>query len=238
MQVTLVAHYGAKPRGLATLVERLHRRLGESFGPAFCPYELRQVHCTIAGLEAHRVNGGLKHDRSGSALDLDGLVGFLRGPDFAPIHVRVGGFTSDASVPFRSRDAHPHQRSFSVQGDTAVAMGWPALGDDFPDSLDRLRRSLQQFGVRHKWHTTPEDVDNDCFLVLGRVDRAGIDAGAAVSAEESIRAELATTAQATLEISRDTLSFVGYVDPRLPIETSRAYRLDEPDLGMKLEALY
>ena len=238
MQVTLVAHYGPKPASLATLLRHLQKNLSTSLGRAFQLYDIDQVHATIVGLEGCRVDGGIRSKRSGKLLDFSGVVEFLRGGEFSPIHVRVGGYSESRGYPFLSRDAHPHLRSFSIQEDTAVAMGWPVENGNHPDSLDRLRRSFQQFGVRHKWHTTDEAVDNDCFLVLGRIDRDGLDDKILQAAAASIRADLATALQTMLEISRDTISFVGYVDSRLPPESSKMYGLHESDLAVKLEALY
>jgi hypothetical protein len=238
MQVTLVAHYGQKPTGLAMLLQRLQERLGDALGGAFLPYDIEQVHATIVGLEGCRADGAIRGKRSGRVINLSGIVEFLRGDAFAPIQVRVGGYRASDRHSLRSRGEHPYLRSFSIQGSTAVAIGWPVEGAHSPDSLDRLRRSLERFGARHKWHTTPEDVDNDCFLVLGRLDRAGIDDRVLEAAVEAIRADLAATSHAIIEIDRDTLSFVGYLDSALPCATSRRYALDEPELTRKLDALY
>lgn len=238
MQVTLVAQDGPKPASLAAFLLHLQRNLSTSIGRAFEPYDIEQVHSTIVGLEGCRADGAIRSKRSGLSIDLTGIVGFLCGDSFAPIQVRVGGYRPADRHSFRSRDQHPYLRSFSIQGATAVAIGWPVDGAHSPDSLDRLRRSLERFGIRHKWHATAEDVDNDCFLVLGRLDRNGIDDSVLEATAEAIRADLAETSQMTIEIDRDTLSFVGYLDSALPRATSRRYALDEPDLARKLDALY
>jgi hypothetical protein len=237
MQVTLVAHYGRKPPALAAFVHRLHNQLRRSLGLAFQPYDIHQVHATIVGLEGCHASEGIRNTRSGLSMNLSGVVDFLRGEEFAPIEVRIGGFHASGRYSFLSRDLHPHLRSFSIQGERAVAIGWPVKDEHHPGSLDRLRRSFQRFGVRHKWHTAADVVDNDCFLVLGRIDRTASAADVEVAAE-SVRADLATVSQTTMAISRDTIAFVGYVDSALPLESSRTFRLDEPDLAVKLESLY
>jgi hypothetical protein len=238
MQVTLVAHYGRKPIGLATLLQRLQQRLGEMLGGAFQPHDIEQVHATVVGLEGCRTDGAIRGKRSGRAINLSRIVEFFRGDAFAPIQVRVGGYRAADRHSFRSRDEHPYLRSFSIQESTAVAIGWPVEGAHSPDSLDRFRRSLERFGVRHKWHTAPADVDNDCFVVLGRFDRDVIDDRVLEATAEAIRADLAATSPAIIEIDRETLSFVGYLDPALPRATSRRYALDEAELTRKLDALY
>jgi hypothetical protein len=238
MQVTLVAQYGPKPPGLAAFLRRLQNNLSASIGRAFQPYDIEQVHATVVGLEGCRADGTIRGRRNGRAINLSGIVEFFRGDAFAPIQVRVGGYRAADRHSFRSRDEHPYMRSFSIQGSTAVAIGWPVEGAHPPDSLDRLRRSLERFGVRHKWHTAAEDVDNDCFLVLGRLDRDVIDHRILEAAAEAVRADLAATSHAMIDIDRDSLSFVGYLDPALPRATSRHYALDEPELTRKLDALY
>jgi hypothetical protein len=219
-------------------LRHLQQNLSASIGRGFQPYDIEQVHATIVGLEGCRADGAIRGKRSGLAINLSGIVEFLRGDAFAPIQVRVGGYRAADRHSFRSRDEHPYLRSFSIQGSTAVAIGWPVDGAQSPDSLDRLRRLLERFGVRHKWHTAAADVDNDCFFVLGRLDRDVIDGRVLEATAEAIRADLAATSHAIIDIDRDMLSFVGYLDSALPRATSRRYALDEPDLPRKLDALY
>jgi hypothetical protein len=238
-QSTLVAHYGRKPSQLTTLVRRLQQRLDEALGRAFQPYAIDQVHGTIIGLEGCRVEGGVRNENSGALMDIAGFVDFLSGPGFVPIHIRAGGYREATAYPFRSRNTHPYQRSFSIQAGIAVAMGWPAAGA--PDALDLFRRAAEQFGIRHKWHRTDDEVDNDFFLVIGLVERGDpvrSDAAVVEAAAEQIRSELAASGDTSIEIDRDALSLVAYSDPRLPLSTSRRYALDEPDLAAKLTALY
>ncbi len=94
MQVTLVAHYGRKPAGLAAFLRYLQNNLATSLGRAFQPYDIEQVHATIVGLEGCRADGAIRGRRSGLSIDLSGIVGFLRGDAFAPIQVRVGGYSA------------------------------------------------------------------------------------------------------------------------------------------------
>jgi hypothetical protein len=238
MQVTLVAHYGDKPAALSDLVVHLQGRLHDLLGAAFRPYELEQVHGTVIGLEGCRLGHYVKNRNSGVLMNLDGLMAFLRGPRIQPIRVQVGGFQPSAEYPFRSRNAHPYLRSFSCEDDTVVAMGWPHESDSFPSSLDRLRRAFQEFGVRHKWHRTEDEVDNDFFFVLGRLDRRTLDPAVLESSTHMIRLELVSYGETVLEINRDTLQLVGYLDAHLPRDTSCWYRVDEPDLVAILETLY
>ena len=238
MQVTLVAHYGDKPAALSALVRHLQGRLRELLGQAFHLYELEQVHGTIIGLEGCRVGPRLLNQHSRSPMNLRGALDFVRSPRFRPISAQIGGYHVNGAYPFQSRKAHPYLRSFSIQGDIAVAMGWPNEGGSYPNSLDQLRRAFQQYGISHKWHRTDDEVDNDFFFVLGTIDRNMTDATALKSTTQIVRAELASCGETLIEIDRHTLRLVGYSNPRLPPSTSYSFGLDEPDLPARLELLY
>ena len=238
MQVSLVAHYCKKPQNLVAIVQHLQGRLSDLMGPAFRPYGIDQVHGTVIALEGCRLGRNLRNQNSGLFMNLVGLVDFLRSPRFASIRVQVGGYESSGDYPFRSRNIHPYLRSFSIQGNIAVAMGWPVQAGDFPNSLDRLRRGFQEFGVRHKWHRMDADVDNDFYFVLGKLDHGTVERTALESSTEIVRAELASYGPTDVEINRDTVRFVGYSDPQLPQQTTCWYELDEPDLAVRIEELY
>jgi hypothetical protein len=238
MQLTLVAHYGDKPPALADLVRYLQRQLRDLFGQAFRSYELEQVHGTVIGLEGCRFGGRLTNQHSRSPMNLHGVLEFLRSSRLQPIRVQIGGYEPSGEYPFRSRNAHPYLRSFSIQDDIAVAMGWPNDGGRFPNSLDRLRRAFQEYGVRHKWHRTDDEIDNDFFFVLGTIDSRRTDPAALESLTHVVRSELAAHGETFIEINRDTLRLVGYSDPQLARGTSSWYGLDEPDLAAKLAVLY
>ncbi len=242
MQVTLVAHYGDKPRALSAVVRHLQGKLQELLGPAFRAYELEQVHGTIIGLEGCRAGPRVMNQHSRSPMNLHGALEFVRGPRFRPITVQIGGYDASVTYPFQSRNAHPYMRSFSIQrasaGDIAVAAGWPIESGSYPNSLDRLRRAFQRYGLQHKWHRTEDDVDNDFFFVLGTIDRSLTGASALESTSHIVRAELAARGETRIEIDRNTLQLVGYSHPQLPRGTSCWFGLDAPDLVARLEVLY
>jgi hypothetical protein len=74
--------------------------------------------------------------------------------------------------------------------------------------------------------------------VLGRVDRRRVGVVDLDSVAEEIRLILASHTGTRLHIQQNTLRFVGYLDPQLPIETSCSYSIDEPDLPKKLTELF
>jgi hypothetical protein len=85
------------------------------------------------------------------------------------------------------------ERSFSVQGEAFVLVGWPAdslagvEGSGRP--VDELRREMNAAGVLHRYHARPADVDNDLHLVVGHHD--GAPAAALARATAAVRDKLA-----------------------------------------------
>ena len=51
MDLTLTTFYGEKPHELGNFVTELQQRLTSLLGSGFSPYEPKQVHSTIIGLE-------------------------------------------------------------------------------------------------------------------------------------------------------------------------------------------
>ncbi|MBV9947609.1 MAG: hypothetical protein JOZ69_12215 [Myxococcales bacterium] len=243
VNLTLVACYGDKPAALAAFIDSAHGVLA-GLGNAFTAYEAAQVHATIAGLEGYREPGSgrafntnfldLRGERR--AVDLGRALAIARTAAIWPLHLQLGGFRADMAYPFTSRGLHPYERSFSFSGERAVVMGWPRVGASYPPSLAELRRSLEPAGVLHKYHPTPESVDNDFFLVLGRVDRAVVPDETLRRTEHALRA-LARRECTAVVIGPGDLRVVAYVDPALPRESSVAHSLEQAD-PTALAALY
>jgi hypothetical protein len=223
--VTLVAFYGDKPPALERLVVRLGRRLATETRGRFQAYATPQVHATLVGLEGVR-SGGRIYNRNylevrgeQRAMDPAALLAVVR--QRLPITVRIGGFDAGRPYPFTSRGEHPHRRSFCLRGSTAVAMGWPFDDGGYPSSLDALRRAANAAGVLHKYHRSDDDVDNDFFFVLGRID----DPPHPAAIQQVLRRELAEQEPIHLILDTDTLRIVAYRDPRLPVDEGRSWRL-------------
>jgi hypothetical protein len=243
MSVTMVACYGDKAPSLARFIESAQARLSASV-PSFVPYGIRQVHGTIIGLEGSRVpesdaliNANYltlrgEHRR----MDLVRAIDLVRRSPDLPLRVQVGGFLPDARPPFLSRGRHPYERSFSISGETAVAMGWPHVDGTFPAPLARLRRDLESAGVLHKYHAAPNATDDDFFFVLGRMRAGDPSEDALRIVTEDLRASM-VRAPIEVVIHLGDIRVVGYTDPALPLETSVSYRLSSVDLA-SLTALY
>ena len=240
MQLTFVSHYGPKPAPFADKIRLLQSVIAEQLGGRFKPYTLDQVHGTIIGLEGARCEPGIRNENfrrfrgAERFIDFHGLLHFLRTRPDSGWDVRVGGYDLACDHGFTSAGQHPFLRSFSIRGEIAVAIGWPHCSGAFVPSLDELRRAFQQFGVLHKWHQRETDVDNDFFFVLGRVPPDT--KSAQRDAVQQIIREHLSAAPLQLSVTRATLSFVAYLDPQLPPDTSLTFRPNDQQVTASLLA--
>ena len=231
VNTTLVAFYADKPAALRAQLESLLAQLA-ALGPAFEPYEIAQIHATIIGLESvlsphtgEPINANYWQLRAEHhPLQLGAALDIARSPEHWPLHIQLGGFQRDQPYAFRSRGQHPYQRSFSLQGEAAVAIGWPCVHDD---RLARVRRAFEHANVLHKYHAAPGAQDDDLFFVLGKI--TGHDPRHA-EVEEAVRGWLSRH-PLELVLGASDLELVHYVDPSLPLATSRWSRLDETTIS-------
>jgi hypothetical protein len=231
MDLTLVAFYGPKPDPLFQLVDLLQTNLYSELGLAFSAYALDQVHATMIGLEGWREGAevfnanAVQASADPFAMDLAGLFLFLQ--EMPPLHIRIGGFASSNVYPFTSRGFHPNTRSFVLNGPLAVIMGWPVAGESYPLTLDTLRRECMRYNVLHKYHRIGDDVDNDFFLVLGRVELERVSEEKAKFVQQNLRRLLSERGPLDLLVQAEDLSVVAYVDTQLPAASSERYSLAE-----------
>jgi hypothetical protein len=241
MNLTLVAYYGEKSgerlsalrKFINATQDHLHNKLGE----AYHPYDIAQVHATIIGLEGTRIGNYLvntnylQQRQQLRAMALPEVLNLLKGNSL-PFAVRIGGYRDGEHFPFTSRGLHPYLRSFSVQGDIAVAMGWPFYRQRYPHSLDRLRRILNEANVLHRYPAKPEDIDNDFYFVLGRVEKEKVTDTQLQSTQESMREYLARQKPINVKINRDHLKIVAYVNTKLPPSTTHDYSLEDAESSL------
>ena len=194
--ISAVAFYGPKTGRLHELLTGVQAQIAEHVGNDFRPYTLDQVHATLIALNGLRAGGTivneylLEHAGERREMDLPRVMDILARRFATPLRVRIGGFRPGQPVPFTSRGQHVAERSFSVQGEAFVLMGWPAeslAGAGRP--LDDLRREMNAAGVLHRYHARPGDVDNDLHLVVGH--QAGAPAAALARATAAVRDKLA-----------------------------------------------
>lgn len=258
-QATLVAFYGPKRGPLAKFLSACQDQLRRSVrqlgsGIEFRPYALAQIHATVLGLERSAGPGFYNRNLqeiSGrrQAMRPRQLFDFILRSDHLPFQVQLGGF-ADRDYPFQSRGARPYHRSFSVQGRTAVVIGWPVVAaggkgacrshghapgsrapPGYPLALDALRRGACRFNVLHRWYREPTDIDNDLYLRLGAL-QADLSAAQRQLVEAQIRRALSARLPLTLQLTASDLAVVSYPadDESLPLLRSEAVQLTDARL--------
>jgi hypothetical protein len=194
--ISAVAFYGPKTGRLRELLTGVQALIAEHVGAGFRPYTLDQVHATLIALNGVRAGGTivneylLEHAGVRREMDLPLVMDILARRFAVPLRVKIGGFRPEQAIPFTSRGQHLAERTFSVQGEAFVLVGWPAesiSGGGRP--LDELRREMNAAGALHRYHARPADVDNDLHLVVGH--HAGAPAGALARVTAAVRDQLA-----------------------------------------------
>jgi hypothetical protein len=197
--ISAVAFYGPKTGPLRELLVGVQALISEQVGGDFRPYSLEQVHATLIALDAVRdpetgaiINAYLlAHAGVRREMDLPRVMDILTRA--APMRVRIGGFRPGQETPFTSRGQDLAERTFCVQGQAFVLVGWPAASlagaGRTQEPLDDLRREMNAANVLHKYHARAADVDNDLYLVVGHHDGAPADALARATA--AVRDKLA-----------------------------------------------
>ncbi len=245
IQLTLIALYGNKDTYLAAAITQWQQLAAQALGSAFMPYDLRQIHATIIGLERHHApayNANFTKYRAREiTMDFTGVLAYLRECGHFPFTVQLGGF-ANRHYPFTSRMKMPYERSFSVQGDKVVVMGWPvrerpiavppltpaaAIPEPpiYPPTLEIVRRAMQEFGVLHSYHRAVPDVDNDLFFRIGMIDQKATTPGTTSALEVQTRQLLSAQRPLAIEIRLEDVYIAAYEDDQLPLSTTRIWSL-------------
>lgn len=269
-QVALVALYGEKEGELSQLrdlIEFCQGQVKDKLGSAFRPYRLEQVHATILGLERcggatrQNLNFSKRHQSPREVrMDFDGLLRFLRSCPQLPFTAQIAGFTNReypfVSDPFGTNKVYrPYDRSFSIQGDKVVMMGWPLRGRPweiaptkshelvqesriYPLNLDEIRYAAQRYGVLHSYHKTATTVDNDLFFRIGLL-RSAPDEQTARVLSEDVREHLSEMAPVTVEVTLENIYVAAYESTELPADSTGVWSLaDKRVTGQFVAALY
>jgi hypothetical protein len=242
-QLTLIAFYQKKPKALIDFIKDCQQIVSDLLFDNFAPYHHRQVHATIIGLECDDtaptlVNRNLACDKKmPKAMDLDGFLTFLREQAPFPFNVQIGGFQIH-DLPFASRHKTPYERTFSVQGNKLVAMGWPispTISTErsqpvyfYPNTLDRIRRAAERFYIRHAYHQKLSDMDNDFFFRIGLVkqpEKISFDQKARL--ENCVREYARTRPPLFVKVYLYDLSIAVYDDETLPLDTTEIFPLTD-----------
>jgi len=240
-QRTLVAFYGTKTNEFTKMITDCQNLIARQLHDNFEPYQLEQVHATIIGMENTEVlnqNANiLKYRGIRAEMQIVEYIKYLRHCGLVPFQVQIGGF-SDRPYPFESRNKSPYERSFSIQKDKAVVMGWPVRGMPsknppatdidrikesriYSDTLDRIRHAAQAFGILHAYHSKSTDVDNDLFFRIGLIhNHSEIDSIDIENAEEIVRLYLSDNTN-IVELTLRDIYIAHYIDDRLPSDSTR-----------------
>ena len=176
-------------------------------------------------------------------MDFDGLLTYFRQAAPLPFKVQLAGYDS-RNYPFTSRGERPYERSFSIQGDTAVLMGWPLCGvssvsiqkgqselvvesRQYPMLLDKIRRHCQYYGVLHSYHRQLTDVDNDFYFRIGFFDAAVLTQNLKQQLQVQIQKHLRDRTPVVFEVELKDLFVVSYNDENLPLASSKAWSLED-----------
>jgi len=189
-QATLIALYGTKPPAFEEILNQCFAMIAVVPGIQFKPYSISQIHATLIGLE--KAGKGDMYNKNifnfqgrHEAMDVNGFLQYLTCSDLLPLRISIGNYASnDARI--LSRGQLPYQRSFSIQGDKVVIMGWPSKRDNRDyghaatnnaihragsfHALGLLRKKAEQYNIQHLYHKTDEEFDNDLYIRIGTID--------------------------------------------------------------------
>jgi hypothetical protein len=233
--ISLVAYYGKKPLALQQLILELQQLLQETFAANFIPYQLEQIHATILGCEGIKTEKGIVNwwfyflRNETKYINYPGLFDYFFQENILPVNIYFGGYQPQINYQFLSRNQHPSDRSFQLQvaGKNTfipVVMGWSMDNNIIATQIEQIRRDLQQFNCLHKYHQSPQDLDNDFYLRLGTIT-GNFTSDLMVKSQQKINGYLQNATQSNISLSQADLAFVKYQDLTLPITTTEIYAL-------------
>ena len=246
--VSLVAFYGRKSSPLINLIQKLQEFLAHHnlIQHQFIPYQLEQVHATIIGCEGIVTASGIIshwfHTKQGEDryINFAGLINYLNHQIEFPLKIRFSNYQPHHEYNFRSREQHLYLRSFQLQNSAAqtipILIGWTWRNQRVSLEIDNLRRNLQQFNLLHKYHDSPDAVDNDFYLRLGTIT-VSLTSAAIAAIVRDLRNLLATHPAVDITVNQQDLAFAQYQDLLLTPGTTKVVPITEMTAD-HLEQLY
>jgi hypothetical protein len=247
-QATIVMLYGPKPFALSTVILRCQEQIAQVAGKHFIPYDLRQIHATLIGLEGVQ-NSNLQnlyfsvYRNAQCAMDIMGFIEFLQQCKVIPFKIQIGGF-GETDIPFTSQARKPYERSFSITGNEpamALMVGWPYCSAAsrqseekasitqeavYPSILNNIRLSAQQFGILHKYHRRTDDRDNDFYFRLGLLHGMQKNFPVIMELEHTIGRTLSRMKPIMVEINLSNIFLVSFQNETLPFASTQVWPLD------------
>ena len=237
------------------LIVNCQAEIASVAGSAFHPYEIRQVHSTIVGIEQAKASTILnayfyEYRDKQVQMDFSGLLNFLRNGGGFPFQIQIGGF-QQRDYPFASRGIRPYERSFAFQEGKAVVIGWPIRGLPitnltpttinlihesriYPNTLDKIRQAAQTFGFLHRYYQRPEDMDNDFYFRIGLFDSASFPEHLQLAAEYKIRQFLSDLEPAIIEVTLSDIYLAFSNNETLPLDSTKALSVSDPKVTADL----
>ena len=246
--VSLVAFYGDKPTELIALIKKLQDYLAnhQAIKGKFSPFQLEQVHGTIIGSEGLKTKSGViskwfyELRQETKYIDFPNLINYFQYHFDFPLTIRFGGYDPSLDYNFLSRNQHPYFRSFQLQPTInqtiPVLIAWSWSNNNISLGINNLRQTLQRFNLLHKYHATPDTLDNDFYLRLGTIE-GKLNSETIESIATEIRNILATHSALDLPLRIQDLAFVQYQDLSLTPKTTKVMPLAEITVS-KLRQLY
>ena len=221
--ITAVALYGTKTGTLKRLLETVQSILSERLRDRFHPYTLDQIHGTVIRLDGvtDRQTGLIVNQRyleltgTAHAMDHARASEILAAHLTPPLSIRIGGFGPDAPTTFSSRGQHPYERTFTMQENAFVLMGWPVstvASGISQRPLDELRRKMNTANILHWYHKSLTDIDNDFHLVVGHHN--GVSQDETAEAVRIVRAYLVRH-PAQIEVGVEQVAIIAADSPTL-----------------------
>lgn len=240
--VSLVAFYQNKSPELTQLIQFIQHHLYTLLPETFVSLNLESIHATLLGCEGLKTEFGVLSkwylERRGESryFDLSGFLNWMQHPEKLPLNIQFGGYTSSVDYGFLSQGVHPYQRSINIQNQLVVLRGWPVDSGKVTEDLDQIRRNAQNFNFLHKYHHTPDAVDNDCYMRIGTLQQE-LPTEQVQIIEHKMQEILSQHQPIYSPINRQNLVFIRYEDVKLPPQTTKAIPLAEATVS-QLENLY
>ena len=233
MNLSLVSFYGDKPVQLINLIKKLQTLLtNQLIKDKFVPYQLEQIHGTIIGCEGYKTEVGVinkwfyERREETRYVNFPGLINYLQHQASLPLTIRFGGCDRNTDYNFLSRNQHLYHRSFQLQPadnqTIPVLIGWSWSNNSVSLAINNLRRQLQQFNLLHKYHATPNHIDNDFYLRLGTIN-AKLTSAEIEAISIEIRNWLEAQPALYIPITINDLAFAQYQDLTLATATTKIF---------------
>lgn len=205
--------YGAKPPAFTTFLQSLQQIAIDTLGHIFDAKPIHDIHATLIGLE----NAHLTDQQFGQ------LRQYINTAFKPPLHIQFGGFKQGDDYLFKSQNQQLFDRQIGIRGQSVVLIGWPIDTHNQPTlALEIIRRQCQAFGVTHKYHTTPDATDPDCYMVIGTMSQP---LSMQMSQDFLARSHhFLTSSLQKITVSSSDCKVVTYTDTSLPSDTTNEVR--------------